>query len=319
MADEFSKEIKSNRLLQSLRYTMAAQDNQEAFTRVLDLNASEIYTQENYIPSSSLPYSSSDHNLQFITANIDGVQTNIAQYYFEVTCSKSSRDFNPGSAPADKRGEVWFTISGSGYDPVAINAGDGIGSTVLNPQQLTNWISNKYATSSLAISNAETANTPGYKVLVKIDGSNVNASLYQFNYKTGVLEFTTNANSPLTTQTVTVTGYRYVGQTLNEFISSGGGSGTPGGATTQVQFNDGGTFAGSERLTFNKTTGLTQLSGSFEITGSVDNIFLIKSGSIDLLRMSSSGALVFGDLQHTPPPVVGGLFYSSSAFYVGVE
>jgi hypothetical protein len=35
--------------------------------------------------------------------------------------------------------------------------------------------------------------------------------------------------------------------------------------------------------------------------------------------MSSSGALVFGDLQHTPSPVVGGLFYSSSAFYVGVE
>ena len=114
-----------------------------------------------------------------------------------------------------------------------------------------------------------------------------------------------------------------MGQTLDSFVSalsgSSGGGGTPGGATTQVQFNDGGAFGGSERLTFNKTTGLTQLSGSFEITGSVDNIFLIKSGSVNLLRMSSSGALVFGDLQHTPPPVVGGLFYSSSAFYVGVE
>ena len=66
-ADEFSKTIKSNRLLQSLRYTMAAQDNQEAFTKVLDLNAGEIYTQENHIPSSSLPYSGSTQHLQFIT------------------------------------------------------------------------------------------------------------------------------------------------------------------------------------------------------------------------------------------------------------
>ena len=221
MADEFSKEIKSNRLLQSLRYTMAAQDNQEAFTRVLDLNASEIYTQENYIPSSSLPYSSSDHNLQFITANIDGVQTNIAQYYFEVTCSKSSRDFNPGSGT--KRGEVWFTISGSGYNPVTTNAGDGISSTTIHPNQLTNWVSNKYATSSLALNNAENG---GYNVLVKNNGSNINSSLYQFDYKTGVLEFTTNANSPLTTDTVTVSGYRYVGKTLaDETFGTSGAAG----------------------------------------------------------------------------------------------
>ena len=313
MADEFNKEIKSNRLLQSLRYTAAAQDNQEAYTRVLDLNAQEIYTQQQYIPSSSLPYSSSNQHLEFITANIDGSDVNIAQYFFEITCSRSSRDF--GSS----KSEVWFAISGSGYDPVATNAGVGIGSSEIEPFQLTNFISNKYASASLALSNAEST-PPGYNVLVKVNGSNAPLANYQFDYKTGILQFVNNSVSPSETDIVTITGYRYVGQTLNEFISTGGGgSGTPGGATTQVQFNDGGAFGGSERLTFNKTTGLTQLSGSFEITGSVDNIFLIKSGSVNLLRMSSSGALVFGDLQHTPPPVVGGLFYSSSAFYVGVE
>jgi len=312
MANEFDKEIKSNRLLQSLRYTAAAQDNQEAYTRVLDLNAQEIYTQQQYIPSSSLPYSSSNQHLEFITANIDGIQNNIAQYFFEITCSRSSRDF--GSS----KSEVWFAISGSGYDPIATNTGDGIGSTLIEPLQLTNFISNKYASASLALSNAEGA-PPGYNVLVKINGSNAPLANYQFDYKTGVLQFVNNSVSPSETDIVTITGYRYVGQTLNEFISTGGGGGTPGGAATQVQFNDGGTFAGSERLTFNKTTGLTQLSGSFEITGSVDNIFLIKSGSIDLLRMSSSGALVFGDLAHTPPPVAGGMFYSASNFYVGTE
>jgi hypothetical protein len=312
MADEFNKEIKSNRLLQSLRYTAAAQDNQEAYTRVLDLNASEIYTQENHIPSGSLPYSSSGQHLEFITANIDGSDVNIAQYFFEITCSRSSRDF--GSS----KSEVWLTISGSGYDPVATNTGVGIGSSEIEPFQLTNFISNKYTTASLALSNAEN-NPPGYNVLVKINGSNAPLANYQFDYKTGILQFVNNSVSPSETDIVTITGYRYVGQTLNEFISTGGGSGTPGGATTQVQFNDGGAFGGSEKFTFNKTTGLTTLTGSFEITGSVDNIFLIKSGSIDLLRMSSSGALVFGDLQHTPPPVAGGMFYSASNFYVGTE
>ena len=115
-----------------------------------------------------------------------------------------------------------------------------------------------------------------------------------------------------------LSGYVYIGQTLNQFISSGSG-GTPGGEDTQIQFNDGGTFGGDPRFIFNKPTGLTQLSGSFQITGSDDNIFLIKSGSIDLLRMSSSGALVFADLNHTPSPVAGGMFYSSSNLYVGIE
>ena len=35
---------------------------------------------------------------------------------------------------------------------------------------------------------------------------------------------------------------------------SGGGGGTPGGANTQIQFNDGSAFAGNAGLTFNKTT-----------------------------------------------------------------
>jgi len=39
------------------------------------------------------------------------------------------------------------------------------------------------------------------------------------------------------------------------FGPGGGGAATPGGADTQVQFNNGGSFAGSALLTFNKATG----------------------------------------------------------------
>jgi hypothetical protein len=40
---------------------------------------------------------------------------------------------------------------------------------------------------------------------------------------------------------------------------SGGGNGSPGGANTQIQFNDAGAFAGNAAMTFNKVTGNTTL------------------------------------------------------------
>ena len=42
---------------------------------------------------------------------------------------------------------------------------------------------------------------------------------------------------------------------LSWAAGGGGGSGSPGGVNTQVQFNDAGTFAGNTGFTFNKTTG----------------------------------------------------------------
>ena len=55
----FQSSSKSNRLLQSKRYTVADFDGQEAYTSVLDINASEIFTQQSSLPTSSLPYSGS--------------------------------------------------------------------------------------------------------------------------------------------------------------------------------------------------------------------------------------------------------------------
>jgi len=48
---------KSGRFLQSRRYTHDTfTDAQEAFTSVLDINADEIYIDQDLIPSSGLPY-----------------------------------------------------------------------------------------------------------------------------------------------------------------------------------------------------------------------------------------------------------------------
>ncbi len=52
-------------------------------------------------------------------------------------------------------------------------------------------------------------------------------------------------------------------------ISSTGGSGTPGGSDTYLQFNDGGSFGGVVDLTFNKTSKVLTLTGSIAATGSI--------------------------------------------------
>lgn len=53
-----------------------------------------------------------------------------------------------------------------------------------------------------------------------------------------------------------------------------GGSGTPGGATTQVQFNDAGAFGGDAGLTYNKTTDVLTAVGGFvgPLTGAASDL-----------------------------------------------
>lgn len=56
----------------------------------------------------------------------------------------------------------------------------------------------------------------------------------------------------------------------------GGGGGSPGGANTQIQYNDAGSFGGSPYMTFNKTTNKATFAG--ELTA---NLFTVGSGSFE--------------------------------------
>jgi len=47
---------------------------------------------------------------------------------------------------------------------------------------------------------------------------------------------------------------------------SGGGGGTPGGSTTQVQFNDAGAFGGDADLTWNSTTNVLGITGDVNLS-----------------------------------------------------
>jgi hypothetical protein len=68
------------------------------------------------------------------------------------------------------------------------------------------------------------------------------------------------------------------GSTGQITISSTGGSGSPGGSTTQVQFNDGGSFSGSPGMVYAKAQELLSV-GSLSVTGSS----LVVTGTVGIL------------------------------------
>ena len=188
-------EKKSNRLLGNRRFTSAdLNTSQESFTDVLDLGASEIFTETHLIPSSALPFSGSTQS---------GQTRGVLKYYFRQRLTRSN-----------VANDVFFfmvpTGSTSGVTPQLIQDG-----------QQTNFVSPKYSVSSLANANAEDS-TPGYGVKVfkststdsgSLGGSDiVSVNDYQFDYKTGIIQFESALNS---NDEVYMSAYQYVGKNLS--------------------------------------------------------------------------------------------------------
>ena len=135
---------KSSRLLASRRYTHDTLTSaQESFTSVLDLQASEIYTQAGYLPSSGLPFSGSSQISATHTVSGSGVM----KYWYRQKLTKSNTN-----------NEVWFFLNPTGSD-------SGIGAQLIDDNQQTNFISPKYAVSALANATTEDS-TPGYLAAV---------------------------------------------------------------------------------------------------------------------------------------------------------
>ena len=91
------------------------------------------------------------------------------------------------------------------------------------------------------------------------------------------------------------------------------------------------TISGSDTLTnigpflnkgnFTDTIFTDVLSASIaQFTGDgTNNILIIKSGSSFPITVNHDGLIIFDEFTYTPTPVLGGLLYSGSDFYFGLE
>ena len=269
---------KSSRLLASRRYTHDSfTDAQESFTNVLDLQASEVYTQAHKIPSGSLPFSGSSQNGSFHI--VDG--ENILRYYYRHKLTKSNLN-----------NEVWFFLNPTG-------SASGIGAQLIDDDQQTNFISPKYSVSSLANATAEDS-TPGYLAKVFISNAADSASVsdsdvisvndYQFDYKTGVLQFKNSSVDPTNSQYVYMSVNQYVGKTLADGVEITGdisGSASSTGSFGHLVVAGNITASGVIRAdAFESVTGGNSIDfkDSINVTGN-----LTASGDLSIDDLTASG------------------------------
>jgi hypothetical protein len=285
---------KSSRFLQGRRYTHDTfTDAQEAFTSVLDINANEVYTDQALIPSSSLPFSGSAQSGSIYSV---GGQ-NVMKYWYRQKMTKSNLN-----------NEVWFFLDPTG-------SASGIGAQLIDTNQQTNFISPKYSVSSLTNANTEDA-PPGYGVKVLVDSTQQSANNYAFDYKTGVLEFSSSAVAPTAGQLVYITAYQYVGRTLSNYTASLATSASYA-LTASFALNAGGSTINTGSFA---TTGSNIFRGNQTITGSINLTGSIITNTDLPIQISSTnqvGSLVFegtSSLAMSPGIIVGSGSYTAESF-----
>jgi hypothetical protein len=260
---------KSPRLLQSRRYTHETfTDAQEAFTSVLDINANEVYVDQDLIPASSIPFGTSGDNLSTYSS---GGQ-DVIKYYYRYKMTKSSTN-----------NQVWFFTTGTTA---------GIDAQLIDSNQQKNFVSPKYSIPSLSTANAEDSPVGyGVKVFVSTNSSSPSAgdqldpTKFVFDYKTGVLQFVLTADAPDNTKYIYITAYQYVGRTLKNSLDSLGSAGI---------FQQTGSYYSTTNDI--KITGSLVTTGDLTVEGTLTARTLIISSSVTNMTVQyASGSTAFGD------------------------
>ena len=323
------KEKKSNRLLASRRYTHETlNDSQEAFTEVLDIGASEVYTQADKIPSSGLPFNAASHNRQI--HQVGG--KDIMKYYYRQKMTKSNTN-----------NEVWFFLDPTGSD-------SGIGAQLIDSNQKTNFISPKYSTSALATSTVEDS-TPGYLAILyktsAVSQSSQTGSLsisdkvstndYVFDYKTGVVQFNSSAVDPTNSQYVYMSVYQYVGTTLEQSVNvsqtgSFGRIEATAISASRVDVDAGTIAVGGEPINstlvknVSNVFSTTAVQAAGTTTGSFGRVeattvqatkYIVSSSVTEITTQQISGSTKFGDSSDDTHQLTGSLLLDANAFKYG--
>ena len=271
---------KALRLLLGRRFTSDDLSmQQEAFTSTLDISSADVYTQDHLVPSTNLPFSGSSQN--------GNTEDGVIKYWYRQRLTKSNLDT-----------DVWFFITPTGSD-------SGVTPQIINANQKTDFISSKYSIPELTNAGTEDA-TPGYNVVVYkststssgsfVGSDKVSINDYQFDYKTGVLQF--DQNKPTSNQKVYITVYQYIGKTLATDPNIG-------------IFTQTGSFYSTENN--------LKVTGSFDISlDGVDDKITVSSGGDLKFEFNEEGTAKFSPQVNTPTAVSGGMFYSGSdEFFLG--
>jgi hypothetical protein len=143
--------------------------------------------------------------------------------------------------------------------------------------------------------------------------NNVPSSLIQgelaINVDDGKLFFGSGSSGEVRTLTASLA--------LSASYLIGGVSGA-GGPNTSVQFNDGGTFSGSNNFTFDNTNNLLFITGGLNLSSQGgQSILTITSGSNKVLTVTGSGVTVFGTYSNVPLAEAGGIYFNGNDFFLG--
>ena len=177
--------------------------------------------------------------------------------------------------------------------------GNGNGPVVdiaVDPLEVTNFVANKYATPSLANAVSEDA-SPGYNVVVYkstttdssslSSGDKVSTNDYQFDYRTGVLQF--DANKPSASDRIYMTTFQYVGKTMDSSLTTVSGD---------SPFRSTGSYFSTSSSEDLRLSGSVLISGSLTIEGQtvMNSLFsgsesLIVSGAMKIAKQEAVNAI----------------------------
>ena len=197
-------------------------------------------------------------------------------------------------------------ITANGNVTASYFIGNGSSLTSIAGANVTGTVANAtYATSAGSATTAGTVTTAAQPNITSLGTlSNLTSN--------GTINFTNASNVSLGT----VGNIKITGGTANYVLSTdgtgnlswvaqtgGGGGGTPGGSNTQIQFNDGGTFAGSASLTFDKTTN-TLTANNFVATttanlGDAGNVKIAGGAANYFLKTDGTGNLTWASMPST--------------------
>lgn len=226
---------------------------------------------------------------------------------------------------------------------------------IINGNPLEFFNSNNLQKAEIKVSGSDIIINPldtGGKVI--LGDTNITGSIRVSNnvFLDGVINQDTPQNHVVTFNNTT--GQLFI-TASSAFGGGGGGGSEPGGNTSTIQYNNAGVLDGDDNFKFEASISTVILTGSLittgdiigtlidldstgsaRITGSLDlegPLHITGSSTVDPVKVTipdgnggdekfvinNEGVLVLANLTTAPTAITGGIFYSSSQFYLGID